>query len=213
MSKPRSPPRAPPSPRFPAWPAGFGDQTTPAFYGAGVIDLPVQREHRAPARGSISKSRRSAAAARSPARSTGPAWSTSISPQSFCPTIPHRQPWSRCATRLRSARDPQKPDSKETINVDVLGVAVGNLRGATYRARVCRAQRTWSSAEGPGARRCRRRQRSARPGRFRLLRRDRAAAVPLAEVDLRHIVANWGWAIVIQTLIINLALLPLRISR
>ena len=28
-----------------------------------------------------------------------------------------------------------------------------------------------------------------------------------------HIVPNWGWAIVIQTLIINLALLPLRISR
>ncbi len=28
-----------------------------------------------------------------------------------------------------------------------------------------------------------------------------------------HIVPNWGWAIVIQTLIINLALLPLRISQ
>jgi YidC/Oxa1 family membrane protein insertase len=29
----------------------------------------------------------------------------------------------------------------------------------------------------------------------------------------RHIVPNWGWAIVIQTLIINLALLPLRITQ
>ena len=28
-----------------------------------------------------------------------------------------------------------------------------------------------------------------------------------------HIVANWGWAIVLQTLIINLALLPLRFRR
>jgi len=28
-----------------------------------------------------------------------------------------------------------------------------------------------------------------------------------------HVVRNWGWAIVIQTLIINLALLPLRITQ
>jgi len=28
-----------------------------------------------------------------------------------------------------------------------------------------------------------------------------------------HIVPNWGWAIVLQTLIINLALLPLRLSQ
>jgi YidC/Oxa1 family membrane protein insertase len=28
-----------------------------------------------------------------------------------------------------------------------------------------------------------------------------------------HIVANWGWAIVLQTIIINLALLPLRLSQ
>ncbi len=34
---------------LPAWPSGFGDQTTPAFYAAGLIDLPVQQEHRASA--------------------------------------------------------------------------------------------------------------------------------------------------------------------
>src|ERR1700693_4996940 len=28
-----------------------------------------------------------------------------------------------------------------------------------------------------------------------------------------HIVANWGWAILLQTLVINLALLPLRLSQ
>lgn len=31
-------------------------------------------------------------------------------------------------------------------------------------------------------------------------------------MDPRPLVANWGWAIVIQTLIINIALLPLRLS-
>ena len=50
------------------------------------------------------------------------------------------------------------------------------------------------------------------PDEFWLLWRDCAAALSLAPLDLRHIVHNWGWAIVIQTLIINLALMPLRIS-
>ena len=108
-------------------------------------------------------------------------------------------------------KDPQKP--QDTTKVDVLGAAVGTLAGPT----------TERLFVGPKA--------------LDVLESVRVAGMPSnVEPDLRqlvdygwlgviarplflwlkwtynHIVHNWGWAICVQTLIINLALLPLRIS-
>jgi YidC/Oxa1 family membrane protein insertase len=111
------------------------------------------------------------------------------------------------------ARDPQKPESKETVNVDVIGAAVGSLHGAT-------TERVFVG-----------------PKEFEVLQKVPVPGVSGADGDLNglvdfgffgiiakplflwlkwmfhHVVANWGWALILQTLIISLALLPLRITQ
>jgi len=110
-------------------------------------------------------------------------------------------------------KDPQKRDSKETVNVDVIGAAVGNPHGAT-------SERIFAG-----------------PKELEVLQKISVPNVNGADNDLNglidfgwwgviakplfvwlrwtyhHMVPNWGWAIVIQTLIISLALLPLRITQ
>jgi len=110
-------------------------------------------------------------------------------------------------------RDPQKPESKETVNVDVIGAAVGNLHGAT-------TERVFVG-----------------PKEFEVLQKVPVPNVSGADGDLNgmvdfgffgiiakplflwlkwmfhHVVANWGWALILQTLIISVALLPLRITQ
>jgi len=110
-------------------------------------------------------------------------------------------------------RDPQKTDSKEVVNVDVVGTAVGNLRGPT-------TERAFVG-----------------PKELEVLEKVPVPGVSGADNDLnglvdfgwwgiiakplfvwlkwtyRHVVPNWGWAIVLQTLIISLLLLPLRITQ
>ncbi len=114
---------------------------------------------------------------------------------------------------LQVLRDPQKKDSKETANVDVLGAAVGNLRGSTV-------ERIYVG-----------------PKELAVLETTAVPTIKNDHPDLRglvdfgwwgilarplflwlkwmygHVVANWGWAIVLQTLIISLALMPLRITQ
>ena len=169
--------------------------------------LPVQQEYRAPA--NQEDQRRSEPC---PAPSTGPARPTSISPPSSFPTIRRPPRWSRCATRSRLRRDPQKI-TKEKTNVEILGAAVGNLHGPT-------SERIFVG-----------------PKELEVLQKIPVPGVSGADNDLNglvdfgwwgiiakplfvwlkwtyhHVVANWGWAIVLQTLIISLALLPLRITQ
>jgi YidC/Oxa1 family membrane protein insertase len=110
-------------------------------------------------------------------------------------------------------RDPQKLDSKEVVPVEVLGAAVGNLHGPTV-------ERLFVG-----------------PKELEVLQKVPVPGVSGADNDLNglvdfgtfgiiakplflwlkwtyyHIVRNWGWAIVLQTLIITLALLPLRLTQ
>ena len=76
------------APALVAWPSGFGDQTTPAFYAAGLIDYQYNKNIER-----LAIKEESAAAAPFPARSTGPAPQTSISPPSSFPTIPLLPHW------------------------------------------------------------------------------------------------------------------------
>jgi YidC/Oxa1 family membrane protein insertase len=108
-------------------------------------------------------------------------------------------------------KDPRKP--QDTVNVDVIGVAVGNLHGAV-------SERLFAG-----------------PKELQVLQKIPVPGVSGADNDLNglvdfgwlgiiakplfvwlrwtyhHIIHNWGWAIVLQTLIISLALLPLRITQ
>jgi YidC/Oxa1 family membrane protein insertase len=192
---------------LPAWPAGFGDQVNAPFYAAGLIDYQYNKNiERVPIKkisggGTI----------------PGPFhWAGPID-QYFAAVFIPDDPASATMVTLRNAlsipRDPQKKDSTEVVPVEVLGAAVGNLHGPTV-------ERIFVG-----------------PKELEVLEKIPVPGVSGADNDLnglvdfgwwgiiakplflwlrwtyKHIVANWGWAIVVQTIIINLALLPLRITQ
>jgi YidC/Oxa1 family membrane protein insertase len=205
----------------PAWPAGFGDQATPAAYAAARIDyhndastdktalvfpnfvlrLPI-------------KSISSGNTLRGPFEwaGTGDQYFTAI----FIPD----DPGSAALITLRNAMEiEQKPgfnpigSNAKDANVELLGAAVGSLRGAT-------TERMYVG-----------------PKEISVLDTVPIPTIKGDNPDLRgivdfgwwgflsrplflwlkwtynHIVPNWGWAIVIQTFIITIALLPLRITQ
>jgi YidC/Oxa1 family membrane protein insertase len=200
---------------LPAWPSGFGDQTRP-------FDSPIDYQfnsniERLSGKCSFLSFISRCVEISGGATISGPFhWAASMD-QYFAAVFIPDDPTAASLITLRNAipvpRDPQKPDSKETVNLDVYGVAVGNAHGITS-GRMYVGPKELSSIE--------------------------AVAVPQitgASPDLRglvdfgwwglvarplflwlrwtyfHIVPNWGWAIVLQTLIISLALLPLRVTQ
>jgi YidC/Oxa1 family membrane protein insertase len=192
---------------LPAWPAGFGDQATPVFYATGLIDYQYNKDIQRLAIKKIS----GGATIQGPFHWAGP------TDQYFAAVFIPDDPASASMVTLHNAlsvpRDPQKADSKEVVNVDVLGAAVGNLHGPT-------TERVFVG-----------------PKELEVLQKISIPGVSGADNDLnglvdfgtfgiiakvlfvwlkwtyRYIVPNWGWAIVVQTLIISVALLPLRITQ
>jgi len=199
----------------PAWPAGFGDEQTPASYAAARIDYhnDASTERTALVFPSF--------VSRLPIKSisggntlkgsfewagTGDQYFTAI----FIPDNPMA---ASMVTLRDSTQIPSKPGSSETAKVDVIGAAVGNLHGPT-------AERMFVG-----------------PKELAVLDAVSVPTIKNDNPDLRgvvdfgwwgilarplflwlkwtykHVVPNWGWAIVIQTLIITIALLPLRITQ
>ena len=109
-------------------------------------------------------------------------------------------------------KDWRNPNPQDTIKVDVLGVAVGNVKGPTV-ARVYVGPKSLGVLESVSVPTL-----NGAPQDLRALVNFGFFGVIARPLFLwlkwtyEKIVHNWGWAIVIQTLIINLALLPLRIS-
>ena len=190
---------------LPAWPSGFGDQTTPAFYASGLIDYQFNKNIERLAIKKISGG----------ATIPGPFHWAGPTDQYFAAVFIPDDPAAATMVTLRNSlsvqRDPQKADSKEIVPVDVIGSAVGNLHGPT-------AERIFVG-----------------PKILEVLEKVPVPGISGADKDLNgivdfgwwgvlakplflwlrwtyhHIVANWGWAIVVQTLLISIALLPLRV--
>ena len=202
---------------LPAWPSGFGSQTTPAFYAAGNVDYQYNKDiTRLPIRCGFSVFSKCVDISGGKTLS-GPFHWAGPSDQYFAAVFIPDDAASAAMVTLRNSmailRDPQKPESKETVNVDVIGAAVGNLHGAT-------TERVFVG-----------------PKEFEVLQKVPVPNVSGADGDLNgmvdfgffgiiakplflwlkwmfhHVVANWGWALILQTLIISLALLPLRITQ
>ena len=199
----------------PAWPAGFGDERTPASYAAARIDYhndaSTERStfifpsyiSRLPIKsisgGNTLKGQFEWAG-------TGDQYFTAI----FIPDNPQ----SAALITLRNPMEvPAKPGSNENAKVDVLGAAVGDLSGPTHERMYVGPKElaVLDAVPVPTIR-------NGNPnlggivdfGRLEILAR------PLflwLKWTYNHIVPNWGWAIVIQTLIIAIALLPLRITQ
>jgi YidC/Oxa1 family membrane protein insertase len=198
----------------PAWPAGFGDQVIPASYAPARIDY----------HNDLSTDKTALLfpnyIIRIPIKSVsgdntikGPFEWGGTDDQYFTAIFIPNNPQSAALVTLRNRiQIPQKPGANETVQADVLGTAVGDLHGPTEE-RMFVGPKEISALD--------------------------AVSVPTihnGDTDLRGIVdygwwgilarplflwlkwtykyiPNWGWAIVIQTLIIAVALLPLRITQ
>jgi YidC/Oxa1 family membrane protein insertase len=191
---------------FPMWPTGFGDETSGPAYASGQI---AYQYNGTIERLAIKKTSGGATL-------QGPFHWAGLSDQYFAAVFLPQDPQSAAMVTLHNAIDirhkPSDPNDKQMDKVDVLGVAVGSLRGAT-------ATRLYVG-----------------PKTLEALEMVPVPGITGAEPDLRGIVDfgwlgyiarplflwlkwtfkyvhNWGWAIVLQTIIINLALLPLRLSQ
>ncbi len=196
--------RSNPAPAFPAWPAGFGDEVTPVGYAASRLDYQLNRDIKRLAIKSVSGGN----------TLPGPFNWAGVVDQYFAAIFIPDDPPNSVAVTLRNAIDipkDAKSSSQETTKADVLGAAVGNPKGPTL-------ERLYVG-----------------PKQLHTLETVVVPTIVEAPPDLRGLVnfgffgviarplflwlqwtykyvGNWGWAIVIQTLIINLALLPLRIT-
>ncbi len=192
------------TPALPAWPAGFGDQTTPAFFAAATVDYQYNKNIERLAVKKISGN----------GTIQGPFHWAGLNDLYFAAVFIPDDPASAGLVTLRNSlsivTDPKK---NEKANVDVLGTAVGNLHGAT-------SERVFVG-----------------PKELEVLQKIPVPGVSGADSDLNglvdfgiwgliakplfiwlkwtyhHIIPNWGWAIVLQTLIITLLLMPLRITQ
>jgi YidC/Oxa1 family membrane protein insertase len=186
---------------FPMWPAAFGDESNPASYAAARVEYQNGSDVERVALKKVIGGN----------TIRGPFQWAGVSDQYFAAVFLPEDAAGAAMVTLHAALDnPQ--DAKHPL--EVLGAGVGAL-GGTTRARMY---------VGPKA--------------LDVLESVPVAGLPAGtDPDLRklvdfgwlgliarplflwlkwtynHVVPNWGWAIVIQTLIINLALLPLRIAQ
>jgi YidC/Oxa1 family membrane protein insertase len=192
---------------FPMWPAGFGSDMTGPQYALGQIvyqnDEKVERLSSKKVSGN--------------ATVLGPFQWAGVSDQYFAAVFLPQNPNNAALVTLRNGieipHNRSDKNDQRMDKVDVLGVAVGNLSGPTD-ARIYVGPKSLSDLEAvhvPGIT-------GAEP--------DLRAVVDFGWLGYiarplflwlkwmyNHIVPNWGWAILLQTLIINLALLPLRLSQ
>jgi len=190
---------------YPAWPAGFGDESTLSSYAASQINYQYNNTTERLAIKKISGGN----TIHMPFN-----WAGATDQYFAAVFIPDDSQNSALVTlrnSLNVPKNPKNPNPQDTAPVDVLGAAVGNPSGPTI-ARMYVGPKALTTLE--------------------------SVPVPTivgAEQDLRGLinfgfwgviarplfiwlrwtyefVHNWGWAICLQTLIINLALMPLRIS-
>jgi YidC/Oxa1 family membrane protein insertase len=199
----------------PAWPFGFGDEITPASYAAARIDY-----H------SDASTDRTALVfpnfvIRLPVKNIsggntikGPFEWAGTGDQYFGAIFIPDDPTNAAMVTLRNSMQvPQKPGSTETALADVLGAAVGSLHGPTVE-RIYVGPKELAVLDAVSVPTIKNDNPDLRGtvdfGWWGILAR------PLflwLKWTYKNIVPNWGWAIVLQTLIISIALLPLRITQ
>jgi len=190
---------------YPAWPAGFGDETSLPSYSASQIEYQYNTATERLAIKKVSGGN----TLHMPFNWAG------VTDQYFAAVFLPDDSQSSALVTLRNPlnvpKDAKKPNPQDTAPVEVLGAAVGNPKGSTVARMYVgpKALATLESVPVPNIV-------GADPDLRGLVNFGfwGVIARPLF-IWLRWIegiVKNWGWAICIQTLIINLALMPLRIS-
>jgi len=190
---------------YPAWPAGFGDETSVSTYHTSQIEYQYNNTTERLAIKKVSGGN----TLHMPFNWAG------VTDQYFAAVFLPDDSQNSALVTLRNSlnvpKNPKNPNPQDTAPAEVLGAAAGNPRGPTI-ARMYVGPKALATLE--------------------------SVPVPTivgADQDLRALinfgfwgviarplflwlrwtydfVHNWGWAICLQTLIINLALMPLRIS-
>ncbi len=191
---------------LPAWPAGLGDETSASAYGSEQIESQT----------SDKVDRLSIKKVSGGGTITNPFHWAGVTDRYFAAVFIPSDPQATALVTLRNPLDvpknPEHPNPQETTAVQVLGAAVGNLRGtSTERLFVGpKSLNVLESVNVPGVPDHADLRQLVNFGFFGIIAR------PLfiwLKWTFEYMIHNWGWAIVVQTLIITMALLPLRISQ
>lgn len=191
---------------FPMWQGGLGDQVTPASYAASVIEYQYSSKVERLAVKKIS----GGGTVRGPFNWVGVAdpYFAAV----FMPEVPQDATMVTLRDPLDVPKDAKKPDPANMAKEDVLGVAVGTLGGPSV-AKLYVGPKSLPVLESIPVPTIAGAPRDLRElvnfGFFGVIAR------PLfiwLKWTYEHLALNWGWAIVLQTIIINLVLLPLRLS-
>lgn len=197
---------------YPAWPSGFGDATVPPSYEAQRIDIDREdKVERIPVKKVSSGT-----------TMNGPFNWAGVADQYFAtvflPDDPQHAALVTLHNEIQIPKNLDKPDPNDQVRVPVLGAAAGTPGGPTSERifagpkalDVISNIRSYSTAAsftpqptGPSL------EKLVDFGYFSFF------AKPLflwLRWTFEHWTGNYGWAILILTLIINVALLPLRIS-
>ncbi len=193
---------------YPMWPAGLGDETTPQSYAAERIEYIAD--------GKVERLAAKKVSGGNTIR--GPFNWAGSQDQFFAAIFLPDNPESAVMVTLRNSitvpKDPKKPDPNEVVHYEVLGAAVGDVSGVT-KERVFVGPKTLNILESvhsntaPGQMNGPDLRNVVDFGFFSLIARPLFLWLKWTH---DHVASNWGICIVILTVIINLALLPLRIT-
>ena len=202
---------------FPAWPAGIGGETTATSFAAETIAYAPLHPGKKWWGGTKEVERVAAKNVSGGQTVREPFFWGGIADQYFAaiflPNDPTADSLVTLSNELTLPKNPEKPDPNDVMKVAVLGTAVGNSSGHT-QARLfagpkdirqldtIRATPVAGLNDNPnlGA--------LVDLGTFAIIARPLFAWLRWTY----HQVGNWGWAIIVVTVVINIALLPLRLS-
>jgi YidC/Oxa1 family membrane protein insertase len=193
---------------LPMWPAGFGDEASAASYAAATVAYQANSDVERLTTKKVSSGN----------TIKGPLNWGGMTDQYFASVFLPDDAQNAVMVALHNAidipKDPEKPNPQDTQKVDVLGAAMGNLKGPSA-GRLFVGPKVLSVLESIPV-----------TGMAASVDADLRQLVDFGWLGVisrplfiwlrwtyQTMVHNWGWAIAIQTLIINLALLPLRISQ
>lgn len=193
---------------LPAWPSGFGDETIPGTYSAQRNDYYNGNDVALLSPDKSGKTISGGRVMQPPFEWAG------VSDQYFAAVFMPDDPQHAVMVQLRNSmqvpKSASKPDPNDTSPVQVLGAAVGP-QGSLVKARLF---------VGPKALDVLQTVRSISPDKHWDLRpvvdfgKFHFVARPLflwLHWTYDHWIPNWGWSIIFLTVVINAALLPLRI--
>jgi YidC/Oxa1 family membrane protein insertase len=194
-------------PAYPMWPAALGDETTAPSYASEKIEYMADGkvERLAPKKVSSGNT------LRGPFSWAGP--QDQFFAAIFLPDNPDTAAMVTLHNAITVPKDPKKPDPNNVNHYEVLGAAVGDASGVT-RERLfvgpkalevlesIRSNTAPGQMDGPDLRG------TVDFGFFSLIARPLFLWLKWTH---EHMASNWGVSIIILTVIINLALLPLRI--